>query len=105
MGILGILIGTWMGLDYGREWGRAPTPFAGLFSWVMFGLPGFAVGGANGAADWRLLASLRLGPPALAASIGCSNKLIFCVAGPEPSLEGGKGSSSRRERTSIGTSM
>lgn len=47
-GLSGVLFGTWLGLEYGRDWGRVPTPLAVLAFWVMFGLPGFIIGGAIG---------------------------------------------------------
>jgi hypothetical protein len=48
LGLSGVLFGTWLGLEYGRDWGRVPTPIAVLAFWVMFGLPGFIIGGVIG---------------------------------------------------------
>lgn len=48
LGLSGVLFGTWLGLEYGRDWGRVPTPIAVLAFWVIFGLPGFIIGGVIG---------------------------------------------------------
>jgi hypothetical protein len=37
-----------LGADYGRTRGRAPTPFAALFFWVVLGVLGFIIGGIFG---------------------------------------------------------
>lgn len=49
LGLVGILFGTWLGLSYGQDWGRMPTPFAILAFWTMMGVPGCLVGAFIGA--------------------------------------------------------
>lgn len=56
LGFIGIVLGTWMGLAYGREWGGAPTPMAVMAFWFMFGIPAAIIGAIIGVI-WRLVQS------------------------------------------------
>jgi len=48
VGSIGILLGTWLSILYGREWGHMPTPFAAIFFWITFGMVGCIMGSIVG---------------------------------------------------------
>lgn len=73
LGSSGILLGTWLGIAYSREWGRAPTALAVLFYWVLFGGPGFIIGSILGGVIHISALALQIDLP--------NNLSIFVIGG------------------------
>jgi WD40 repeat protein len=68
----GVLFGTWLATAYGHEQKRAPTAFALLFFWIVFGVPGFVIGSILGGV---------IHVSALALQIDLANNLSSFVIG------------------------